>query len=97
MRIIYVSKGMKAIAALCGFFEVLIWLGAITQIMQSLNNYAMYIAYAGGFAAGNYVGILIESRLAVGIVAIRIITMNDATKLIENLRDRHFGVTTIAA
>ena len=62
MRIIYVSRGLKVVASVCGFFEVLIWLMAITQIMQALNNVIMYITYAGGFAAGNYVGILIESK-----------------------------------
>jgi len=46
-RIIYVSRGMKLLAAFIGFFEVLIWLISITQIMQNLTNIIYYIAYAG--------------------------------------------------
>ncbi len=30
------------------FFEVLIWLLAIGQVMQHLTNVATYVAYAGG-------------------------------------------------
>lgn len=97
MRIIYISRGIKAVASLCGFFEVLIWLVAITQIMQALNNWIMYAAYAAGFAAGNYVGILIEAKLAVGLVAVRVITTEDASALIAHLRERRYGVTTMAA
>jgi len=97
IRIIYVSRGLKALAAACGFFEVLIWLIAITQIMQNLCNFLMYITYAGGFATGNYVGILIENRLAVGHVVLRIITQKDATELIDHLREKDFGVTSLAA
>lgn len=97
MRIIYVARGMKLLSAVCGFFEVLIWLVAITQIMQNLSNFVIYIAYAGGFATGNYIGIWIESRLAMGVVAIRAITRADATDLVNVLREKDLGVTSIGA
>lgn len=97
IRIIYVSRSMIYLAALCGFFEILIWLVSITQIMQNLDNYLTYLAYAGGFAAGNFVGIYLENRLAVGTVAVRAITHTDATDLIEHLAKEDFGVTSMAA
>jgi uncharacterized protein YebE (UPF0316 family) len=97
IRIIYVSKGMSFYSAACGFFEVLIWLIAITQIMQNMTNVIMYIAYAGGFATGNIVGIFIESKLAVGYVALRIITEKDATSLVNYLRANDYGVTVVGA
>ena len=53
LRIIFVSKGLKLWASFFGFFEVLIWLVAIGQIMQNLNNVYCYIAYAAGFASGS--------------------------------------------
>jgi uncharacterized protein YebE (UPF0316 family) len=56
LRIIYVSRGLKLLAASIGFIEVLIWLFAITQIFKNLTNPIYYVAYAGGFAMGNYVG-----------------------------------------
>ncbi len=97
LRIIYISRGFKLFATVCAFFEILIWLVAITQIFQHLSDFGMYLAWAAGFATGNYVGITIESRLAVGFVAVRIITQKDATELVNHLRERDYGVTTAAA
>ena len=96
-RIIYVSRGMKLLAALIGFFEVLIWLVSITQIIQNLTNFIYYIAYAGGFAMGNYIGIYLEDRMAIGTVIIRIITQKDAADLVAHLKDEGYGVTYIDA
>lgn len=97
LRIIYVSRGLKLLAACIGFFEVLIWLMAITQILNNMTNVAYYIAYAGGFAMGNFVGIFIEEKMAIGTVIIRIITQKDATELIDQLKCNGFGVTHISA
>ena len=38
IRIIFVSRGIRFLAALLGFFEILIWLVAITQIMKNLTR-----------------------------------------------------------
>ncbi len=97
LRIILVSRGMKVVAPLLGFFEVLIWLIAISQIIQNLSNWVNYIAYAAGFALGNYIGMLIEERLAMGMIAIRIITQKEADDLIDEIRKRHIGTTSLAA
>ena len=97
LRIIFVTKGMKRVAPLVGFFEVLIWLMAISRIMQDLDNWACYIAYAAGFATGNFVGMFLEEKLAIGHEMIRVITRKDATKLIENLRAMGYGVTSVRA
>jgi uncharacterized protein YebE (UPF0316 family) len=97
MRIIFTSKGKKQLAPLVGFFEVLIWLVAIGQVMRNLTNISCYLAYAGGFAMGNYVGLLIEEKLAVGIVLLRVITQGDPASLINHLRGQNYGVTHIDA
>ena len=97
LRIIFVSRGMKVLAPLLGFFEVLIWLIAIGQIMQNLSSWTNYLAYAVGFALGNYIGMLVEERLAVGMIAIRIITQTEATALIAALQAHNIGTTSIDA
>jgi uncharacterized protein YebE (UPF0316 family) len=97
MRIIFVSKGKKNIAPFLGFFEVLIWIIAISKIMQNLDNYINYVAYAGGFATGNFVGMLIEERLAVGIQMIRVFTSNDGCGLMQVLNDSGYGATCVEA
>lgn len=97
LRIILVSRGMKQLAPFIGFFEALIWLIAISQVMRHLDHWYNYLAYAGGFAAGTWMGIWLEGRLALGLLAVRIITTEDATDLIEQLRSERFGVTDFAA
>jgi len=97
LRIVFVAKGNKVVAPILGFFEVLIWLIAITRIMQNLDNVTCYIAYAAGFATGNYVGLRIEQKLALGIHMFRIITQKDASSLIKNLKENGFGATSIEA
>jgi uncharacterized protein YebE (UPF0316 family) len=97
LRIIFVSKGIKYFAALAGFFEILIWLMAIGQIMQNFSNVYYYIFYAGGFSIGTLVGITIENKISIGIVGIRIITRKDAIGLIESLRSSNFVTTALDA
>jgi uncharacterized protein YebE (UPF0316 family) len=93
LRIVMVSKGQKFWAPFLGFFEVLIWLIAISKIFQNLDNWLCYIAYAAGFATGNYIGLILEEKLAVGIVKIQIITRKKAGKLIRNLTEAGYGIT----
>lgn len=95
IRIMFVSKGNKRVASVLGFFEVLIWIVAIGQIMKNLNNPACYIGYAGGFALGNYIGITIEGKLALGLQVVRIFTNHKTNELANSLRKAGFGVTVL--
>lgn len=97
LRIIFISKGYKFIAPIIGFFEVLIWIVVITRIMQNLDNWLCYIAYAGGFATGNYVGMLLDEKLAIGHEMVRVITRKDAHELTNALRQAGYGVTKVNA
>lgn len=97
VRIIFVARGLRLLAPVIGFFEILIWLVALSQVVQNLDSPLNFFAYAGGFAAGTYTGIIAESRLALGLVALRVITQEDAGELIERLGGERFGVTSIGA
>lgn len=97
LRIIFVSKGIKLLASVIGFFEVSVWLIAISQVMSNLDNIFYAIAYALGFACGNYLGATIEEKIALGVNLLRVITNKDAEELVEYLRKENFGVTSINA
>lgn len=97
IRIIFVSRGLKWLAPIFGFFEIMIWLFAIGQVFSNLTNITYYVAYAGGFACGNFVGIWIEEKMAIGTMVVRIITKKDGIQLIEFLKTEGFGVTSIDA
>jgi uncharacterized protein YebE (UPF0316 family) len=97
LRIIFVAKGLKHLAALLGFFESLIWLIAVTQVMQNLNSWQTYVAFALGFSVGNYAGVVLEEKIALGNLLIRIITQREADKLVDVLRKAGYGVTSVDA
>ena len=97
LRIIYLSRDRTVLAPLLGFFEVLVWLLAVSQIIQNLTSPILYIAYASGYATGNYVGMRIERRLAFGNVILRIITKRDASNLIQYLLDNQYKITHLEA
>lgn len=95
MRLIFVSKGYKIYAPVLGFFEVVIWLLAIGQIMQHLDNFLCYLAYGLGFAAGNYLGIYLEEKMSLGTILIRVVPKADTTILINHLREHSFGASLV--
>jgi uncharacterized protein YebE (UPF0316 family) len=95
LRIIFVARGQKVLAPVLGFFESFIWLVAISQIMRDHSDWTCFIAFGLGFALGNYLGICVEKRLALGTVIVRIITHRDAGALITRLRSANFGVTAV--
>ncbi len=97
IRIIYVLGGRRWTATILGFFESFIWLMAIRQIFEHLDNWVCYIAYPAGFASGIFVGMIIEERIAYGKVIVRIITRKDVVELIAYLNKSKFRYTHVNA
>lgn len=95
VRIMMVMAGKRNIAPILGFFEAFIWLLAIGQIIQNIDSLISYVAYAGGFAAGTYVGMRIEERIAVGNVILRVITREPATMLITKMKEAGIRFTSL--
>jgi len=96
LRVVFIAKGHKYIAPLMGFFECLIWILVVREILagDSLNPLCI-VAYAGGFAAGNYIGMIIEERLSIGNVIVRVILPSEDPALIEAFRQNNFGFTVV--
>lgn len=97
IRIIYVLGGRRITATLLGFFESFIWLMAIRQIFEHLDNWICYVAYPAGFATGIFVGMIIEERIAYGKVIVRIITRKDVSPLISYLDYKQLRYTKVDA
>ena len=95
IRIAAISRGIRWLAPLVGFFEVLIWLLAISQIMKSVSHPLAYIAYAAGFATGTIIGQILERRLSLGTVLLRVITSTPSGELRRRLRKLNFGFTSV--
>ncbi|GGZ23013.1 UPF0316 protein [Echinicola pacifica] len=97
LRIMFVLNGKKNVAPILGFFEALIWLLAIGQIFQNIDNPMSYLAYAGGFGAGTYIGMVFEEKLALGRVLVRVITKEPMPELIEFMKERDYRFTSLGA
>lgn len=95
LRHIFISKGLKTIVPILGFFEVLVWLIAMRQVFNHLDNIACFIAWAAGFSAGTCLGMYLEERLAIGTQIIRIITSEDITAFTTALANHNQGMTIV--
>ena len=83
------------LAPLLGFVEVFIWVAIISQITRTATGIPAYLAYAAGFAVGNYVGMKIEDRLAIGKVVVRMILSDDGATVAHALHEAGFGATVV--
>ncbi len=97
IRLIFISKGFRRLAPFIGFFESLIWLLAIREILNHLDNYMCFIAYAGGFATGNYIGMLLEEKISIGTVIVRVIPRRETSQLLNYLTENNYGFTVVDA
>lgn len=97
LRIIFVMRGVKSLAALLGFVEVFIWIVVISRLMMHSTHLMHYAAYAAGFSIGNVIGIRIEERLAFGLQTVRVITMQEVGGLLNALKAMRCGATMIPA
>ena len=95
IRIVFVSKGKKHLAPILGFFELFIWIVVINEVFKSADGIVCYLAYAGGYAAGNYIGLNIEERLAIGSQLVKVFSIKDVTPLQNSLHEAGFGVTVV--
>ena len=94
VRMILVISGRKYLAALLGFFEVLVWVLAVGGAIGNLTNPVALVAYAGGFATGTVVGVMIEARLAMGYRMVRVMG-KQGLLVARALRDKGLRATLV--
>jgi len=92
IRTVFIVQGRRATAALLGFFEALIYIVAVAKVLQHFDHAVYAVAYATGFAAGTYLGITLEQRLALGEQIVAIFTRK-VDQVAPALRDKGYAVT----
>lgn len=94
LRTIFTVQGMAVAAFFLAVLEVLIWISvAGTVINQIHDRPVLALFYAFGYATGNVVGILVERKLAFGLIIIKVITSKIGTGLVDALRKKGQPVT----
>jgi uncharacterized protein YebE (UPF0316 family) len=96
LRMLMIMRGRKRLAPLIGSVEVLVWIFAVGNAIRHLDSTWHLAGYAGGFAAGTWVGLQIEEKLALGMSTVRIFSRHGGVEIAEALRERGFGVTEFA-
>ncbi len=98
-RILMVVKGRKILAAILGFFEVMVFISVMNIIMGGGKSLSVpeLLAYCGGFAAGNILGSFLESKLMNAYVMAEIIAEENerSDDLVASLRAAGFGTTVL--
>jgi uncharacterized protein YebE (UPF0316 family) len=97
LRVLVVMRGRKGIAWVLGFFQSMIFVTAITSVLQNLDNPLNLLGYAAGFATGNVVGMWIEERLAIGHVQLSIVSPGRGAAVAARLREQGYAITEIPA
>ena len=95
VRIICVTRGFRTAAVLLAFFELVIWIVALSAVVAQLDRIENIIAYAGGFSAGNAVGMWLEQKLALGTQVVGLVSKGKAQAVAERLRFAGHVVTTL--
>ncbi|GEM_PF-95996 len=95
-RMILVINGHRFIAAVLGFFEVIVWVLAVGGVIAFLSDPVALIAYGLGFAVGTLVGMTIEEKIALGFRMIRVVNRDPSNQLAAKLREKDYRVTQVA-
>ena len=92
LRTMSVVNGRGKLAFVLGFFEILIWVFAVSRVIEHLDIPAYAVSYALGFALGNFIGVKIEQRIAFGEQVVRIFSSR-GDEVAKSLRHAGFILT----
>lgn len=96
MRIMLITKGERLVGAILGFFEVMIWVVIVSTVLKDITEDPIKVViYALGFSIGNYVGSILESKLAFGNTTIMCVLDGNDCDTVDILREKGHAVTVI--
>lgn len=99
IRTVLITRGEKLYGSIIGFVEVSIWLYVVSKVLIGIDKDPIkMVVYAFGFTCGNYIGCILEEKLALGILTFNAIASEkDGEELAQMLRNQQVGVTMIEA
>lgn len=95
LRIVIVTKGEREKGAIIAFFEVMLWVFVVTLVLDDLMSDPLKIViYGAAFASGNYVGSMLEEKLALGTINITaIVSAQEGRIIAKGMRDQGYALT----
>ena len=96
LQTMFLVKGKRKFATIFGFVDVFIWFLVVREALNTdVQSIWIAIAYAGGFAAGTYLGSIISKAVSKGTVGVQVITKNTKNKVIDAIKDSGFSATYV--
>ena len=97
LRIVFINRGKRGLGAIIAFFDILIWLFIVSSVLTDINSDPIKcLIYAVAYSLGNFIGITIEKKLAIGYCTLQVIVRDTEGYMLANLLRAHgFGVTTM--
>ncbi len=95
IRLLAIVSGRTFLAFILGFIEISLWLVIIAKVLNEIPQKPLLgIFFAFGFSAGSVVGIILDKRIAIGHVVVKVFTRCDGREIAERIRQTGFLVTT---
>ncbi|MGB5984343.1 MAG: DUF5698 domain-containing protein [Desulfobacterales bacterium] len=87
IRTIVTVQGRTLTAFCLAIFEIMIWITVVSTVIHQIKEKPLLaVFYAFGYATGNVVGILVERRLAFGMIILRVISRVAGESIAAGLR-----------
>lgn len=93
VRVLVMMRGQKVRTVVLGFFEVLVYVIAIGQVVNNLSNVWNILGYCLGFSAGSLVGMWLDDQFIQGFANVRVVSPKRAQKVASTIRKAGYGAT----
>ncbi|KLU60917.1 hypothetical protein CEB3_c28900 [Peptococcaceae bacterium CEB3] len=94
LRVKSMIRGKRILVSTIAFVEIVVYTLGASQAFKYVMHPTVLLFYALGYAAGNFVGMLIDDKLSKDSVFALVVTEQDEWALADALRGRGFAVTT---
>lgn len=94
----YLVKNQKKMATIFGFVDVFVWFMIVRKAINT-NYDSIWIAlsYAGGYAAGTYIGTVLSDLIIKGELSLKIILSKKDDAIVDTIRSKGYAVTVMNA
>lgn len=96
IRIVLINRGERTKGSIIAFVEIVLWIFITGTVLADFrNNPLKIVVFSLAFAIGNFVGSWLESKIALGLSTIQVITCNPHEELVNTLRANNLAVTVM--